>query len=531
MIMSKIISNYISKTCIIKRKSTEYDSYAGFENSLSKTHSVFCQIVNFIGDIYTRVPIHAQILDMAHQRLHEKLLKMEIDDKLVLQIRVDSILFIDNNNIIDQHIDDLQIGGWRKSTYVPYTKILEPTIKKMNTLWQKNKVYPDISRTLEKCYAGAGKTYRIKNNIIPLYEDQNYQYRILTPSHSSLMTYRQCCPNNCNVIHSFSLTKKIPEEPNLIIDEIGMCDRMATDFLYKCMLLGKSIYSCGDFNQMPPVGEDKPFCSPQWLDYMYNNQISSNKNWRNDFPRAYYDELMIKNNAECIEIAKLYSEKNYYDAKIIICYRNKTQQKYNNLMLKHLGYITEIEYSSTKNHKIGLMPRKKGIKYICIITNEILMRSNIYNGKQLLFDHETEDDDGNKFIVFDNGDTVKEAHFIKHFKPAYAIKIYGAQSNEYASIYWCGEDNYWLNGTYLYTLISRLSGHPFAEKNPLECAKYDILRMNEWRQKITNDLKYKWNSFNTMCNHKLPQLLECEKTCVQQVSFDENQELMHDMLN
>jgi hypothetical protein len=371
--------------------------------------------------IFNRVPIRVQVLCEARKIVYEKMKAEGITQ--VKQIRCDAITFKPKRKFRGGY----EMGEWKQQDATYYNKATDiydnDMTFKLKPINQNNKIYID--------YAGSGKTHFIINKLIVDMED----FIVLSPSHASIREYRSR-KINCNVIQKYLLGGIMPEEKNIIVDEVGMLDSGANNFLIKCSLLGKNIYSFGDFEQLKPVNGE-PCNSNIYLNYMYASIDKLGTNYRNKFTFDYYDTLInMKDILKMVDEIKKYNVVNYFDAETIITYRNETRVKYNNLMCE----------------KLGVMFGDVGCKIVCK-TNE-LKDKNIYNN----FYYHVKKVDGEDIIISDGIDDIEINMYQleKNFDLGYCRTLYNIQGESIKSFYFAMEDINFINGRSLYTLISRL---------------------------------------------------------------------------
>ena len=222
-----------------------------------------------------------------------------------------------------------------------------------------------------------------------------------------------------------------------------MFDKDALKLLYKMVLLEKKIYAYGDYNQLLPVGYNKQLDTEYFINYIFGVVNFRSDNWRNNFTNEYYYSLINGKKTYVLNEVKKYRTKTPEEADIIICYRRKTRDYYNNYMMNYL----KIEYGDI------------GFKMVCK-TND-LKQYDIYNNFLLVI---TDKDDN--FIYCDN---IKFPHDVlheKYFIPSYAITLYGIQGDESKTFYYPDEDDFFINGRSAYTLISRIKENScLSEKN------------------------------------------------------------------
>jgi hypothetical protein len=390
-------------------------------------------------DIFNKVPIRIQTLCEARKIIYKKIKELKLTPDKIKQIRCDSITFTYTKKITEGK----EIGEWKMQDSKPLRSDLgdanddEPPTFKLDAINSSNKLFAD--------YAGSGKTHYIINELIPKLDD----YIVLSPSHASIREYRSK-KINCNVIQKYCFSHTVPTEKNIIVDEVGMLDSNSNNILVKSAMMGKNIYSFGDFKQLKPVSSE-PCDSPIYLNYMYGHITKLGTNYRNDFTFEYYDSLigMTKSKDILAEVNK-HNSKSYEEAETIITYTNSTRQKYNKKMITKLG----IDYAIVKGEKHDSYKIKTpsvGCKIVCH-TNE-LRDKDIYNNFYYTIksvDDEITITDGVDDIV------ISEKQLKTFFDFGYCRTLYNIQGESLSSFYFTLEDMNHIDGRALYTLISRL---------------------------------------------------------------------------
>jgi len=377
-----------------------------------------------IMNLTNKIPINSQVKDECRKQVYLKAKQLGLVDKDIIQIKTDSLSY--NGKKI---YPSKEIGGWKYEKFRPLEK------KDINDT-EINTIFPikSSNNILYNCYAGAGKTYHIKNKLVPKLED----FVILTPTNKALEIYRndEDLKDYAKVCAYYTMRNEIPKEQNIIVDEIGMCDREMHYLLIKCKLLNKNIYAYGDFNQLLNPDEQKMYNSEYYLNFMFNKRMKLNTNYRNDFSIEYYDKL-INNEIDIIDEIKKYSTKKPSDAEMIICYKNDTVNKYNKLYMEH--------------NKIKLL--SVGTKIICRENIITLQKRDIYKG----IIYTIKEIDGNN-IILNNNSIISKSQLKneRYFKPAYALTIYCMQGSETKSFYYPEEDYSFITPRLAYTLISRI---------------------------------------------------------------------------
>ena len=425
----KIANNDELKTC------------ENFVYKLTKNFNLVYECKKSFYDIYNKRPIRQQILFKARQTIYEKMKELKLNDNLILQIKTDAITFLNNNNI--KIVSSNKFGEWKietKEKQTPHPNDMINNILTFNTtpINNENTIWID--------YAGSGKTHYIVNELIPklkennlksVFQDSKDNFIVLTPSHSACKDYRKN-NINCEVIQKYTYQyNNIPEEENIIVDEIGMVDIRGLDLLIKASCMGKKIFAFGDYRQLPPVSTGKPLNNEIFLNLLYSKKTTLGTNYRNNFSVKYYDYLINEtDNEKLIEEVKKYNCKSWKKADVILCYRTHTTRKiYNKLMLEYLGL-----------EKFDI-----GARIVC--KSNDLSEYEIYNNFYYTITNKD-----NQFIeIFDGINKYNiEYSDLEKFDSGYCRTIYNIQGESVKSFYYAEEDFKFLDGKTTYTIISRL---------------------------------------------------------------------------
>jgi hypothetical protein len=442
---------FVYKGILNKDEEKLNDDYA---IELNDKYNISFDTREYVKNIYNRKPIAIQVKDACRLLMFEKMKQMKLKDEDIVQVKTDSITFYGD---LPKDLDKDDITAWKQEEFKPLKNA--PTVKENKELsFFIDSPNPEIQRDIHLCYAGAGKTTYVINKRIPKINKETSM--VTTPSHSSMEEYKTTDINHA-VIQKYTLSNTIIESKHTIIDEIGFIDRKGHELLYKLMLLGRSYEAYGDFNQLPPVKETERFDTPQYLQYMFNKQCNVlTENHRNAFTKKYYDSLILKQKNLPNEVKK-YSTENPEDAEIIICYYNKTIEKYNEIMLEKLG------------KKWGQV----GTRYICR-SNGLLESHGIYNHKMVTIVKKFKDENDTMVYKLSDKSCVNKKQLEKHFSLGYAVTVYGIQGKTINSYYWAQEDNRVFckrhGGRIAYTIISRLKQDK------------DEVAHNEWKEKNKN---------------------------------------------
>jgi hypothetical protein len=456
----KLYNNFV-KFCNddeLKTASEEYYT-VNITDNLTMTYEVKERI-----NIYNRKPMAIQIKDECRKIMYELMKKLSLTDGMIKSINTDCIMYVGKKYLKKT---STEMGCWKKIDYKEITSCFNYTnddlsfnfnnkvkVKTYNTntidsflgiksISEVNNNNNTNNNVFGNCYAGCGKSYKIINDIIPkLCND----YIVLTPSHSSVKEYKNL-KLNCDVIQKYEYNNTIPDVSNIIIDEVGMCSLKAMTLLLNWFMSGKNIYSYGDFKQLLPVNVDKPLLSSIYQNFIFGKTDNMTTNYRNNFSKEFYDNI-IDGKSDNKKLIKQYGK---ITSNNVICYTNKTCQKYNTIIMNRLG-IESIE---------GI-----GCKVIC--NSNDLRELNIYNKFQFTV---TGIEDNN--IVLDNQYKISRVCYGMYFNPAYARTIYSIQGESMNDFYYPVEDYNFLNDRTTYTIISRLKGNVYIDDSIVEDIEYD----------------------------------------------------------
>jgi len=375
-----------------------------------------------------RKPISIQIKDRSRRLLHEKMKELNLKSSDILCVNTDSITFYDEEGR-DITLNPKDFNGW-KGENKKIDSLDESVVYNLETPTFFNSYDGSNDNLYIDSYAGCGKTYYIKNVVLPSLKD----YVVLTPSHSTLKTYKED-GYNCNVIQAYGYNRPIPKESTIIIDEHGLLGKRECDIIYKCHLSGKRIISAGDYKQLLPPNEYTPLNSCQYIDMIFNRKEVLKTNHRNNFSISYYDNLIQSTDKDYLyEEIKKHSTATWEEADVVISYHKSVRDNYNNLKLEHLGYSSMIE---------------SGVKIICKTNN--LRSKDIYNN--FIFHIKSVSGDE---VELDCGIKISREKVENNFIPAYSTTIYGIQGSGINSYYYPDDDKDKVDSRLAYTLISRL---------------------------------------------------------------------------
>lgn len=416
-------------------KACTYDEAKAFDGHILEQGSGFtCWDVKTKIHINDLRPVLFQIKDYARVKLYEDMMKQGITQNQILKINTDSITYIGK-----PFKESKEVGKW-KNEKPKYTeeKFKNFLLKKVNFNGLQDTKLVNKSdnkkNIIHDCYAGVGKTHKIMKMI----KEGLTDYVVFTPSHETLNEYR-LVGNNCDVIQRYEYNNSlIPKEKNIIIDEHGMMSGIHWAIVYVWSTMGKNIISFGDFKQLPPITRvgDKPICSDYFLSSIFYKAEELTKNYRNNFTKEYYDNLINEKLDLRNEVLK-HSTKKPEDAEIIIVRYNYTKRIYDTYMMKHLGYTNPLNEKTLFLVKEKLTKEHKGLRVMCK-ANDLGKEYGIYNN----FTFTIEDVDVDTVTLKNSNGEITTVPLIKmgRFQTAYAKTTYGVQGKSLKSYYIAVED-------------------------------------------------------------------------------------------
>jgi len=407
----------------------EGDRSEGYQFKLNDNYNIFYNIKKSLPRLGTKKPISFQILDESRIMIYKKMKQLCLRDQDILKVKTDSISFYDRGVEIDLGRD---FNDWKQEDF-KFMKFADIVDNSNDFLTFERPIYSEKQTTLIIGNAGCGKSFDIMNNLIPKLNDS---YIVITPTNSTMSEYKKNGINT-KVKQTFTLSNTIPEEHNIIIDEVGMSDYGDFIMIIRCILSGKNIYAYGDFSQLLPVGEIEQKDTNFLINMLFSQVVKMNTNFRNDFTADYYNNLRYNyNKKELVKEVQKHSV-DWDKSEYIVCYQNDTKDKYNKMKMEHLGITNIID---------------KGCKVIC--KSNDLRDKDIFNKYRFT----VEDNSETHVIIKDDIKTytIPIEAFRKYFQPAYAVTLYCIQGESINSYHYPSEDYKFINGRSCYTLISRL---------------------------------------------------------------------------
>ncbi len=399
-------------------------------------------------------PVEIQIKYGARMLMNDTIKKLKLDPNKIIQIKTDSIV---TSETVD--FDELNLGfeidQWKIQSD---TKFLKSAKKYKESCTPYYSIKNDNEMNLG--YAGCGKTYTILNKVLPKYPDAV----VLSPSHCALLEYKRACSNgnfvDCETTQNFSVNGRVPKDDTIIVDEIGLVGKKGWLMLQMCAYLGKKLICFGDFQQLLPYGvtktiytnhrqqivEGSPIYNENIKTLMFRHETYNCQNRRNKFSNEYYDSL-INNTTNIKDEVIKYSTKSFKDAQYIVCYRNKTVDRYNEAMLKinKLKSIHDVgaKIVCTSNkyvHKMGF----PNSSFFTVVGHTNMLSTIRANAKRKEKHVTIEDENGEKYNIplvdFHKKGNKNENKKIPNFKAAYAVTLHRLQGQTISSYYFPKDD-------------------------------------------------------------------------------------------
>ena len=388
-------------------------------------------------NILNNMPLHIQILDMAHMRLLEKIEELQLTDDDIIAIKTDNIIYYEdenkpkfNNCKYWKEQDTYSIDTFQDATYEQdYINL---------SLFNPDYII-DSKSIIVDGFAGMGKTTKIIKDVIPRLTD----YIVLSPSHASINEYRTA-NFNCDVVQKYTMNNTIPHEKNIIIDEMGLMNRDGWAMCIKATFKGKRLFLFGDRNQLPPPCETYREITDTFLNKMFKQVIRCEANYRNNIDVSIYKKLMKEIAPIKIIDGLIKKYLNSDKPDIYIGIKCDTVEKKNLEILQQKGkYDPETkEYNNLDGEKI-LCKCNDYAKY------------GLYNNFEATITEYAE-----KYVIvhFENNDIkIKKSTFHKRFKFAYAVNLHCFQGKQARNIKFIDDDIKLLRfPKTLYTLVSRV---------------------------------------------------------------------------
>jgi hypothetical protein len=391
------------------------------------------------------LPLSYAIIQQARLKIINKLIELDYEAADVIQIKTDAIYLNNKNNKYSCTFDNY-LGGWKQLKITEETK--EKEFKFYNHLSNSPISFskPYILNKFNFCsnaLAGGGKTHYIINSLTKNISD----YVIMASFHKPLITYRVLGLKS-NVISHYSFMDKIPDEKNIIIDEMGLLNKNEWDYVLKLLhKYNKNIYLFGDNQQLPPP-KDRLI-----NDFFLNSHsLTYSTEWinrRNHFTSDEYKQMITNNNNKeyCLNLIKKYCSSDIDDNEtVIIAYRNeKTRKLINEQIMKKNNYIMN-------KNEISV-----GVKLINKTNNLTISGCTIYNKHQFIVI-----ENNNKGVIIQDEEKnifhATHAEIIDNMELAFCLTLYCIQGQSLPKIHFIHSDVDMLCKVpnALYTLISRV---------------------------------------------------------------------------
>lgn len=399
------------------------------------------------------LPIALYIIDNASNIVIKKMMDLINMDKNIeiTKIKIDSITFISKNIDMKNLKLSNKVGEWKKEEvktsdslmgFINWDEqesfIYEPTLINKDEL---KEVIEDYNSVLIDCYAGSGKTYYIRNNIIPLLDKDSYI--VLSATHKSLEEYYKN-KENAKVIQTFTLNpnKKyiLHKYKTIIIEECGLFDYEYWYTIISNLQRGQQIIALGDKNQLLPVKlNSNDNTSPLYnldLRSLFHYYCIFDNNYRNHYTRKQYNQMINMTFKPTTFEMKLLNKIN----DINICYYNITKDKINK------------KVTQKWKQKINNLKVKSDGKFICT-TQDLYKDYGIFNNCDLILKEWNDEK-----VIFDKFEIPKDLFTKKNFDYGYCHTIYRIQGSSipYNKLGLFDTKRLGSDGRTLYTVLSRI---------------------------------------------------------------------------
>lgn len=408
-------------------------------------------------------PIAHYIVDNLINHLFETI-NAENAIKKIIKLKTDSITY--NGYPVNMQLSKNDFNGW-KDEPVKVEKW------KFTDRHREEKIIKEIGKKIDlnknilfNCSAGSGKTHTAINSLIPKLEGKTM---VISATCKALEEYYAL--NNINVsvftiqyfMHGETLDYKeiikrralFRAYKNIIIDEFGLFDEYMMEYLYKMMGVNQMLYAFGDVEQLKPVkGQIIPLKNENIINTLFDYYHVLNKNWRNNFTDAQYEEMKALNYKLDNHIKPLINRLSMTN----ICYTNDTKEAINEQITQGWDVVfgERVKLTSHGKKEIVKMKIKKGGRIICISNK--LKNKEIYNSQRFKIINNTTNDIKIRNIASKKDYVLKLEEFNKNFDYGYALTLYKIQG-ESVDINNLGIFDYNIiscDGKKLYTCLSRI---------------------------------------------------------------------------
>ena len=436
----------------------ESKRYDGDEYFIKKIddeyYSIFDVTYEHKPHINNEVLVNFMVKDFARLEIFKIINENNIEQKDIIQIKVDSISFRKKKGReYDFEIDKSDYTKWKTENFraLKSNKKFFDEPLTLFTNWNK-KEYKPVFNSLGGYYdglAGCGKTEFIIKNILPKLRDD---YFIVTPQHANNIEYLKKGLKS-KVMQTFLFFgNQTIKENNIIVDEVGLFDGRMRKKLYEWYLQGKKIFLFGDNRQLEPVCGTDIMINAYLLKKMSNNNYYMfHSNWRNTYSQNEYMNMLegkLTKKQMMNYILEHNNKKINRNSDTVICFYTTDKKDY---------------VSSTTKYNNKLM-KKRGFKEISDIGCKVICKSNKLN-KQSIFNNfilyvvkKTEEDitltDEYKLQSY----IIKLTDFHKFFIAGYARSLHSIQGSNLENYKICTDDKdlrQFMKPRAIYTLLSR----------------------------------------------------------------------------
>lgn len=370
------------------------------------------------------LPLSIYIIDKCVNKMLElvETLNKENNIKKIVSFKTDALTYIGKEPTSFKLGNE--VGGFKKIESKVPNNIICNSINNNNINYNLVDITEfDLEMNiLGNCSAGCGKTYYIKNVIIPKLLENKKSFFVCCSQWMPIITYDCDKTTLQSLIQTNKIKNKhISQYDYIIIDEAGLLTFDHWDYIYNNRRVGQYIIAFGDMNQLPPVDPENnnyDNCIPLQnlsVKQIFDYNIILNNNYRNNYKLEDYENMRNGTYIETEYELKLYNLINFRN----ICYTNDYKDNLNKYKSKDF------------NDSIGKLKVKKGCPIICKTNN--FKNKQIYNKQLFILENyddinvELRAEESNNIYIIKIQNENSELNFDKNFDLAYALTLYCVQ--------------------------------------------------------------------------------------------------------
>jgi hypothetical protein len=367
------------------------------------------------------LPIGHYIVDNCVYKIRTTIDKMTLDGIIVdmIQIKTDCITYI--GKPANFKLNETSIGGYKEIDPSLPKNIVYSQLRSTHKRYELKELFNFElgNNILGDCSAGCGKTFFIKNTIIPKLDKNNKSYFVCCSQWQPIADYECDITSMKRLMKTNSVNDKhFADYEYIIIDEAGLLTSYHWEWLYANKKVHHKILAFGDNQQLLPVGDNiktNPLASVS-IRAMFDYKYVLDTNYRNKYTDSDYENMR---NGSFVPTQYELNQDNRRLPDWNIVYFNKTKDAINNARTRTWKDVINIDIDGkTVTKKIMI-----GAKISCI-DNKLkahgIYNKQIFNVVSYLDRLVIKRYDNDKEYILSKDDYI-------HFEFAYALTLYGVQ--------------------------------------------------------------------------------------------------------